>query len=65
VDNFGRTMAIVISIGLGIMAIGSTLVYLVLRAFGESHRGGKRHFVLLGVLLAFIFLSIAAILYFT
>ena len=58
-------MVIVLSIGIGVVAVGTTLLFFMFRAFGEAHRGGHRHIVLMAALIAFVFLCIGAILYFT
>jgi hypothetical protein len=65
VDDFQRAMAIVISVGAVIVAGGTALLFLVFRAFGGAHHGERKPIVLMAVLITFVGICIAAILYFT
>ena len=58
-------MAIVMGVGAGIAAIGTLLLFLMFRAFGEARQNARKPIVLMVVLISFVALSIGAILYFT
>jgi hypothetical protein len=65
VDDFGRTMAIVMGVGAAIAAVGTLLLFLMFRAFGEARQNARKPIVLMAILITFVALSIGAILYFT
>jgi hypothetical protein len=65
VDDFGRTMAIVMGVGAAIAAVGTLLLFLMFRAFGEARQNARKPIVLMVILITFVALSIGAILYFT
>ena len=64
-DDFGRTMAIVMGVGAAIAAVGTLLLFLMFRAFGEARQNARKPIVLMVILITFVALSIGAILYFT
>lgn len=52
---------ITLAVGVLVAAIAGTTLYVIFRRFGEPKAGGQSHMVLIGSLLAFVFLVCAAL----
>ena len=54
-------MKVVLAVGLVLFAIGGTLLFFTLRAFGRAKRGDIQHIVLLVTTIIFVLISCAGL----
>lgn len=52
---------ITLAVGLLVASVAGTALYVIFRRFGEPKAGGQSHMLLIGSLLAFVFLVCAAL----
>ena len=60
--EFTPLVTLIIALGLVVVGIGGTLLFLTFRAFGTAKPGDIRHIVLLVATIAFVFFTCAALM---
>jgi hypothetical protein len=60
-QEFQRALMITLAVGVVVAAIAGTALYVIFRRFEGPKAGGQSHMVLIGSLLAFVFLVCAAL----